>query len=1023
MSLVLALLGARARHAGARWLIVAGTLALAAAVPVVTATLTSTTADAALRRGLESVAPGDRSVVATFNGLFDETAFADADVAVRQLLPRLTTDEPRRQMLFRELADLRGETFLLGAADDLAHAVRVVEGRLPRTCTPTHCEVVQLETGSVTTPTLKVPTGLDVVVVGRVVRADPYLLSGSFDPGPEVAILLADGVLPASRLEPLLLRQRSYGWVAPIDLATLRDQGVGAWTSTAAQVSGDLLRANTRLVLLTPDATIRAEISRAGTSTGRFAVLGGATAIVLLGAAVVGGTALRRDHQSFTNALRRRGAGRRVLRLLLIGEVGLAAFAGATLGLGLGILASVAIARPPGPPTGSTVSAAVGTALPAVIVLTLVASLLLAGTLRLNPPGPGAVGRRSLNRALEAAVLTLAGVAVLLLARGGVSTAGSRAGDPALAALPALVLVCAGLLMARLWPDCARLAMRLLPRRDVAARIGITAVAGRPLRPAATAGLLVAAIGAATFAGGYAATLHEGAADQAAFAVPLDVTLTTGQEPARPLDVATAAVLSRAAGGAEAFAALHATGSLRTGTDAASPVTMIGVDPGALPRVNRWAAVTGSRDSPESLAAALRGTPAAPYGMAVPDGSDRLVIDGPGPGRGIEVIAFVKDTRGRETGVTLRAEVSAGAPGLVGDLPDGDGRRVVAVTVRQTIDAATHTQHALGESERDLDAPSGTLSLGSVTFGSPAGHSAVEEPWTGWTAAGLTVLDGRHARLDYRIATGAVHLRPPGDVAGLGSPLPAVTDRATAATARDDVATVVRDGQPISIRVVAVLDRFPTIASGPFVIADVTSLGRILDTTRPGTGQPDELWLAARRNGGSPRLTDPVALNRLDVRERAVVEQRLRADPVARGATAVLAFGAALTLLVGAAALVLLVVTERRDDAAQTYAWEADGVAPGVLRRSLWWRATMVAVPALVIGLAAGLLLNLLTARLVAVTATAMTPHPPLVASTGGAWGAVAVLAVLLLALGLSALVAGSTLREPLPQRESAVLS
>ncbi len=54
---------------------------------------------------------------------------------------------------------------------------------------------------------------------------------------------------------------------------------------------------------------------------------------------------------------------------------------------------------------------------------------------------------------------------------------------------------------------------------------------------------------------------------------------------------------------------------------------------------------------------------------------------------------------------------------------------------------------------------------------------------------------------------------------------------------------------------------------------------------------------------------------------------------MAVGARGLLAAGALLTLLVAAAALVLLVAAEAADDAAQAYAWEADGViqAPRVV--------------------------------------------------------------------------------------------
>ena len=116
--------------------------------------------------------------------------------------------------------------------------------------------------------------------------------------------------------------------------------------------------------------------------------------------------------------------------------------------------------------------------------------------------------------------------------------------------------------------------------------------------------------------------------------------------------------------------------------------------------------------------------------------------------------------------------------------------------------------------------------------------------------------------------------------------------------------------------------------------------------------------------------------------------QTLRADPVAAGRPGCWRPGRCSPLLVAAAAVVLLVVAERYDDAAQAYAWEADGVAPATLRGALWWRAVAVAVPAVPAGVLAGVVLSRVTARLVAVTATAVTPQPPLVAGHRARLGA-----------------------------------
>jgi len=113
--------------------------------------------------------------------------------------------------------------------------------------------------------------------------------------------------------------------------------------------------------------------------------------------------------------------------------------------------------------------------------------------------------------------------------------------------------------------------------------------------------------------------------------------------------------------------------------------------------------------------------------------------------------------------------------------------------------------------------------------------------------------------------------------------------------------------------------------------------------------------------------------------------------------------------------LVLLVVTERRDDAGELYSWEADGVSPATLRKALWWRAAAVALPAVPAGVLIGVGLTRLTARLVAVTATAGVPQPPLAPAGGGLDALAAAVAGVVLALAVAAAVAARALREPVP--------
>src|SRR5436305_1667427 len=104
--------------------------------------------------------------------------------------------------------------------------------------------------------------GLHLVVVGRAVRTDPLLFSGTFDPGHDAPVLVADGVVGVAGIDPLSLFQRSYGWVAPIDLDRVQRLGVDGYLARSAQAP-DPERWSTGLVLTAPDDVLRAEDARA----------------------------------------------------------------------------------------------------------------------------------------------------------------------------------------------------------------------------------------------------------------------------------------------------------------------------------------------------------------------------------------------------------------------------------------------------------------------------------------------------------------------------------------------------------------------------------------------------------------------------------------------------------------------------------------------------------------------------------------------------------------------------------------
>jgi len=215
--------------------------------------------------------------------------------------------------------------------------------------------------------------------------------------------------------------------------------------------------------------------------------------------------------------------------------------------------------------------------------------------------------------------------------------------------------------------------------------------------------------------------------------------------------------------------------------------------------------------------------------------------------------------------------------------------------------------------------------------------------------------------------------------------------------------------------VVGTLPRFPT--TGPrFLVADRASLAAALDDQEPGTGAPHEIW-AGDGSSAAPLAATLAAApwDQVRVETQASSRAALESDAVGQGAGRLLLLAAAIALLVALVSLVLLVLGERRDDAGQLLAHEADGVATSTLRRSIWWRAVAAAVPALVAGTIAGLVLTRSVSTLVALSASGTAPTPPLLPDVGPATTAAVLVAGLVVALAACAVATSRMLRASWP--------
>ncbi|MDP9220209.1 MAG: hypothetical protein M3P23_06685, partial [Actinomycetota bacterium] len=729
MRAVLALVAARARARAGSWALLALGVALAAAVPILTAASTRVAADGALEHGLAQLPAGQRSLTVSYNGSLTRAELARVDRAVRQQLGRLSGSTALRELEYRRMSDSRGGELTLGAVDGLPRAVRIISGRLPASCTPTRCEVVQVGGEA-----MSGVADLGVVVVGQAVRTDPLALSGTFDPGRDAPLLLGDGTERVAALAAVELFQRSWGWVAAVDVGLVRQKGVESYLGRQGAVADALFRAQNGLIVTAPDDVLRTADARARRSGSRFALLGGTSAALVLGLAILAAVAVRRDHLAVLRLLRTRGATRAQLAGFSAAEAIWPVVAGALAGAVSGCVAAWLLWGRPVAWSG------LAGGLRTSALLTIVAVLAVAVMLRWQP----VAGERGAWRAVAATAAALFAAVVLAASRGSTGVDAGAPADPLVSLLPVLTAAGTGLVAACFWPLLPRLVARLVPRRATGPRLALAGAGRQPLRAAATVAVIAATCCSVVFAGAYRATVDRGAADQATYQVPMVARLTTGPSLSRPADIATPEGVRQIAPGAVGYPVLRTAGTLALTLIESAPVEVIGLDPAAVARIAHWRS-DYSPTSPAALARRLTvATPA--FGLPIPDGARRLTVPATGSTFRLDVHALVRDSAGRSQPFTLLRRGDS----LEADLPAGTGRRLASLELQEDMLTASLREHAAAEGGIEQPARTGRLALGRpAADGRPLAGGLSD--WMVTAAGRGTSAPGR-LLVDYRIS-------------------------------------------------------------------------------------------------------------------------------------------------------------------------------------------------------------------------------------------------------------------------------
>jgi len=959
-------------------------LGLAVATAVLAGVLSGVTiaGDRSLAQAIERTDASGRAVRAVWFGVpakKGETQPA-LDREVRRTFADLRLGEAIPLVLVRE-STVAGRFVGLAAVDGLAPHVTLRSGRLPRLCTAARCEVLRLRgRGS-----LPDAPGLRLVQVGTAILRSRQLFgdfleptdnatadaevapglrqSGRYHRPPPAPLVVAEGVAALASSPVLERTYRSYAWVWPLAGGSPRLWQIDGLIGRIERSRTALAARSGSFAVTAPEEELRAAETRANVAGRRLLLVGGEAAALLLAFALLAARGRSRDLASAHTRLTWYGARRWQLILLSSVESAIVAIAGVGGGWMLGSVAGAVAARLAGAPAEPVLrqSVASPTGLLIAVAVVLVVTVLLALAVTLRPRESARLG-----------VPEIAGAAALLviavsLVSGVVDEARlAEADSPALLLLllPGLVALVAAIATARAFRAVARLVADR-SRRSLSLRLAAIGLARGPGAALVTVAFLTISFGLALFAEGYRTTLARGEREQAAFQVPLDVSV---REDLRALvRVFDAAPLSGFEALAGAGGSAHLVLRVTAGAGRAeqlSGVTILGLDREVVERLGVWRsewAADGARL--DELANTIdAGREVNLRGAELRTGEIALQV-----GPSLLSFAAVVDT---PKGDFRRIELGAADPrrpsALVAQVRRGS--RLVSLEVLpppRLIERGADSGNAFN----GVVQLSGALARGLQAWIGLDGVTV--RPSRSGVELRFVLTPQRTARLRARQITDQV---PPPTL---------VTPRiAELAGGVGGVFPLIVGGAVVPVRVAGVVARFPG-TSGEVVVGDRGAVRTAINAAAPGAARENEVWLDVadeRLSAVSSALERP-PLEVLAVTTRADLEEDARRDPLAAGTLLALSAAALLALVLAAIGLALAVRSDLRDDQSELYELEAQGASPSLLRRVVRFRAVALSVVGLLAGAVTGTLLVTLVTRVVAVTSRGGFAEPPLAAT------------------------------------------
>jgi hypothetical protein len=1004
MSAVTSLVLARLRRRAGQAVLVAAAVAAAVGLIGTMFGISSVSGDLALRRSLAALDPGQRAVrISLYAPSARDAASMDRDArAAAEAIGALAPDVVPG-MLMRQLREriARIEVRLV-ALDDPGRWTELLEGRQPAPCDGRNCEALLLAERPLDPALLPSPEigGLQLDVVGRGLLRDAVPL-GALDqsgpmPGaptpigwaelPSSALLLVNGVQAAASAAGPEGIPRTYFWTSPLAVDRIHPWTAAPLHDAVAELQRRAAASGEGFSVEGPLGAVDAELFRIRAAGSRLLLIGSLAAAVLLAFAAFAALVARQDVGLELGRLAAAGASRRQRAAFLLLEAAVPAVIGGMAGIVVALMAVASLAAWQGVPAAAALTDSVLT--PAgLLVVVLVTVAAIAAILLGSLPAPG----RRVAAALPVVALTALVVLGWQLLAGGAldpERLASTIASPLIVLLPpALAFVVAAAFLLLL-PPLFRWLARRLAGVPLPLRLSLLSVARDPERPSATLALLAFSLGTIVFAAGYAASLRQGIADQAAFQAAMD--LRVQEQPTRLSFSPSVVPVDRYASlppDVERYPVVRAFGELPIG----GRVELLGVPPEAPARMLGW------RSDFSRLTADEVGR--------------RIALPGDWQLRGeplLEEMTVRRPSRydpSIDRAVALEVEL------------EGDPVRITAVVETPRGDFTSLIFGRLAAGRQTVYAPIADAAIGGTIVGLGVGRDSQATGMHGAATQEKQRAMLRIPALAGLIGEGPIDVelsnfrpqvlvRPAQPTDGVA--LPAIVSPALAATAVDDRITVrVGEEATIQLRVIGEAEHLPTVVDQPtyFAMAAIEPLAAAINADLPGSAYPTEMWIRtpdpARTAEVSATLAQP-PFRSPHIVARSAIEAERSGDPLAAAIIWALVLAAAAGLALALGGIVVGALADLRDERGELADLEAQGMTTRALRQHALARTAWLVGGGILAGLAAGLLLVQILTGVLALTAAAALPLPPLVAVYP--WTLIlAVVAGLLLAIAATA--------------------